>query len=90
MDDIDIVVTFGKILIFISIFFPYKTLVSIIKILTPNLVTFLSKTGGDHTFLKASALLKDDSKPILGLNTVPEDFLGYLNSVVINYHQRHN
>lgn len=46
--------------------------------------------GGDHTFLKASALLKDDSKPILGLNTVPEDFLGYLNSVVINYHQRHN
>jgi len=43
--------------------------------------------GGDHTFLKSSALIKDD-KPIMGVNTNPSYYNGALCLNYVNYRKR--
>ena len=43
--------------------------------------------GGDHTFLKGSALVKDN-KPILGMNTNPSYYNGALCVNYINYKKK--
>ena len=44
--------------------------------------------GGDHTFLRASALIWDRKVPILGVNTYPAMFEGALNNHSIKYENR--
>ena len=44
--------------------------------------------GGDHTFLRAGALIWDKRIPILGINTYPAMFEGALNLHAIRYKDR--
>ena len=44
--------------------------------------------GGDHTFLRASALIWDRKVPILGVNTYPTMFEGALNNHAIKFESR--
>ena len=41
--------------------------------------------GGDRTFLKAQSLLWNKEVPIIGVNTVKEEFVGALNTMSIDY-----
>ena len=44
--------------------------------------------GGDHTFLRASALIWDRRIPILGINTNKDVYTGVLNPHWIDYEHR--
>jgi len=44
--------------------------------------------GGDHTFLLASSLIKNNETPLLGLNTYREMFTGALTTGGIDYRHR--
>ena len=44
--------------------------------------------GGDHTFLRASALIWDRRIPILGINTNRDVYTGVLNPHWIDYEKR--
>ena len=44
--------------------------------------------GGDHTFLRASALIWNRMIPILGINTNKDVYTGVLNPHFINYSKR--
>ena len=44
--------------------------------------------GGDHTFLRAQALIQDRRVPIMGINTCREKFEGILNTQYIDYDER--
>ena len=44
--------------------------------------------GGDHTFLRASALIWDRMTPILGINTNKDVYTGVLNPHFIDYEDR--
>ena len=44
--------------------------------------------GGDHTFLRASALIWDRRTPILGINTNKDVYSGVLNPHFIDYESR--
>ena len=44
--------------------------------------------GGDHTFLRASALIWDIGIPILGINTNKDVYTGVLNPHYIDYDKR--
>ena len=44
--------------------------------------------GGDHTFLRASALIWDRCTPILGINTNKEVYTGVLNPHWIDFEKK--
>eukprot|EP00353_Schmidingerella_taraikaensis_P010392 CAMPEP_0185593234 /NCGR_PEP_ID=MMETSP0434-20130131/70826_1 /TAXON_ID=626734 ORGANISM="Favella taraikaensis, Strain Fe Narragansett Bay" /NCGR_SAMPLE_ID=MMETSP0434 /ASSEMBLY_ACC=CAM_ASM_000379 /LENGTH=114 /DNA_ID=CAMNT_0028219685 /DNA_START=193 /DNA_END=538 /DNA_ORIENTATION=+ len=44
--------------------------------------------GGDHTFLRASALIWDRSIPILGVNTNRHVYMGVLSPHFVDYEKR--
>jgi len=44
--------------------------------------------GGDHTFLRASALIPNSSTPIVGINTNRYAYTGALNSHFIDHENR--
>ena len=44
--------------------------------------------GGDHTFLRASALIQNSSTPIMGINTARNVYTGALNSQFIDHENR--
>ena len=51
-------------------------------------VDMVVSMGGDHTFLRAQALLPDRTVPIIGLNTKRGTFEGVLNTQHIDYEFR--
>ena len=51
-------------------------------------MTATVSVGGDHTFLRASALIWDRRVPILGVNTYPTMFEGALNNHAIKYENK--
>lgn len=44
--------------------------------------------GGDHTFLRAQALIQNRKVPIMGINTCRDEFEGVLNTQYIDYEAR--
>ena len=44
--------------------------------------------GGDHTYLRGSALIWDRRIPLLGINTYSKAFTGALATQAIDYHDR--
>ena len=44
--------------------------------------------GGDHTFLRASALIQDSSTPIMGITTNRDMYTGALNGQYIDHKHR--
>lgn len=44
--------------------------------------------GGDHTFLRASALIWNRMIPILGINTNKDVYTGVLNPHFVDYNKR--
>lgn len=51
-------------------------------------VDLVVSMGGDHTFLRAAALIWERRVPILGINTYPAMFEGALNMHSIKYEDR--